>query len=97
MDVQYIDSQEPQPIQIDDDYYSLPTPKPKSEASPVLTKKHKEDRLKWARDKVTWDEAKWATCVFSDEKMFNLDGLDGLQYYDLRKRFSRTARAVAAV
>ncbi|GMF40421.1 unnamed protein product [Phytophthora lilii] len=52
----------------------------KRKASPVLTQKHKEDRLKWARDKVTWDEAKWATCVFSDEKKFNLDGPDELQY-----------------
>ncbi|KAL8008993.1 hypothetical protein Plhal710r2_c028g0107341 [Plasmopara halstedii] len=33
MNVQYIDSQEPQPIQIDDDYYSLPTHTPKSEVA----------------------------------------------------------------
>ncbi|KAJ8572020.1 hypothetical protein ON010_g4819 [Phytophthora cinnamomi] len=29
MDVEYIDEQEPPPICIDEDYYSLPTPKPK--------------------------------------------------------------------
>ncbi|KAG3247625.1 hypothetical protein PI124_g7690 [Phytophthora idaei] len=55
-------------------------------ASPVLTKHHKANRLKWAREKVTWDAAKWSQLVFSDEKKFSLDGPDGLQFYwhDLR-------------
>ncbi|GMF36028.1 unnamed protein product [Phytophthora lilii] len=33
MDVEYIDEQEPQPIQIDDNYYSLPTLKPMSKVA----------------------------------------------------------------
>ncbi|KAJ8577651.1 hypothetical protein ON010_g1555 [Phytophthora cinnamomi] len=39
----------------------------KRKASSVLTKKHKEARLTWARAKVTWDVPKWGNCVFSDE------------------------------
>ncbi|POM79258.1 Transposase [Phytophthora palmivora] len=56
-------------------------------ASPVLTKKYKEARLTWARAKVTWDVTKGGNCVFSDEKTFNLDGPDCMQYYwhDLRR------------
>ncbi|KAG6616947.1 Transposase [Phytophthora cinnamomi] len=59
----------------------------KRKASPVLTKKHKEARLTWTRAKVTWDVTKWGNCVFSDEKKFNLDGPDCVQYYwhDLRR------------
>ena len=42
--------------------------------------------MNFARQKVTWSEL-WSQTVFSDEKKFNLDGLDGFQYYwsDLRK------------
>ncbi|KAG2790868.1 hypothetical protein PC129_g747 [Phytophthora cactorum] len=36
----------------------------KREVSPVLAKKHKDARDKWARDKVAWDTKKWGLCVF---------------------------------
>ena len=58
----------------------------KRKGKPKLTLQHKNKRMDFARQKVTWSE-QWSRTVFSDEKKFNLDDPDGFQYYwsDLRK------------
>nr|CCA27938.1 protein Y6B3B.8 putative [Albugo laibachii Nc14] len=57
----------------------------KCKSIPMLTKANKLARLECAGEFVTFEE-KWESVIFSDEKKFNIDGPDGLQYYwhDLR-------------
>ncbi|CAF4387622.1 unnamed protein product [Rotaria magnacalcarata] len=60
--------------------------KMKKKPSPALTTAHKDLRLTWSKDHMTWNN-EWNKVIWSDEKKFNLDGPDGASYYwhDLRK------------
>ena len=49
--------------------------------------KHKEKRLKYARQYQTMSAKEWRKVVFSAEKKFNLEGLDGFQKYWRAKKF----------
>ena len=53
---------------------------------PPLTARHRENRLRWAHERMAWTE-QWKKVIWSDEKKFNFDGPDGYQHYwhDLRK------------
>ena len=53
---------------------------------PKHTARHKEVRLQFAKEHMSWQE-EWHQVLLSDEKKFNLVGPDGYQYYwhDLRK------------
>ena len=39
----------------------------KMKTSPVLTKRHQENRLKWCNERIYWDD-EWSQIVWSDEK-----------------------------
>ncbi|CAF2814923.1 unnamed protein product [Rotaria sp. Silwood2] len=58
----------------------------KKKHSPALTTAHKDLRLTWAKDHMTWNN-EWNKVIWSDKKKFNFDGPDGFSYYwhDLRK------------
>ena len=67
--------------------------KPKLQKKPSLTRKHKVERLRFAKGRVQWKK-KCRNVLFSDENEFNLDGPDGFQYYfhDIRKETTSAIR-----
>lgn len=44
----------------------------------VLAIVHRQDRMEWASTHVPYVDRQWQTFIFSDEKWFNSDDLDGL-------------------
>ena len=55
----------------------------------VLTRRHRQHRLRWARQHVRWTRADWANVLFTDESRFNLRRSDGRArvYRRRRERF----------
>ena len=48
---------------------------------PLLSPKHMEKRLKWAKRHQHWTEDDWKRVVFSDETEINIWGSDGCKYF----------------
>lgn len=57
----------------------------KPRKKPFLSKKHKADRLKWAKEYIKWTIEDWACVSFSDESTFEL-GFDNTPSYIRRKK-----------
>ena len=46
---------------------------------PVLTQRHRQNRLAWARGHAGWSRQRWASVLFTDESKFNVSNADGRQ------------------
>ena len=44
---------------------------------PVLTRRHRTQRLQWARGHLQWNRLRWRGVLFSDESRFHLSRSDG--------------------
>jgi transposase len=47
---------------------------------PLITKKNKAIRLKWAKEHKSWTVNDWKKVIFSDETKINIFGSDGVKY-----------------
>ena len=56
--------------------------------TPAMKEHHEKLRVKWATERMTWNERNWNSVVWSDEETFNLDGPDWLacKWHDLRRQ-----------
>ena len=45
--------------------------------SPILTQRHRRQRLEWARGHLPWNRQQWQEVLFSDESHFNSSHADG--------------------
>ena len=52
----------------------------KKTKKPFLSKKHKQERLKWARAHQHWTVDDWRRVIFSDETKINLWNSDGIRF-----------------
>jgi transposase len=52
----------------------------KKSKKPFLSKKHQQERLKWARAHQHWTVDDWRRVIFSDETKINLWNSDGIKY-----------------
>jgi len=52
---------------------------------PLLSKKHQQTRLEWAKAHQHWTVDDWRRVVWSDETKINVWGSDGIKYYWSRK------------
>jgi hypothetical protein len=48
---------------------------------PLLSSKHRKQRLAWARKYKNWTSDDWRRVIFSDETKINIWGSDGCKYY----------------
>lgn len=46
---------------------------------PVLTRRHRQQRLHWAQQHQRWTRRQWRSVLFSDESRFNISHADGRQ------------------
>ena len=54
---------------------------------PLLTERHKVDRLEWTRQHLSWSVDQWRQVVFSDESRFSLRWIDGrIEYGGFEER-----------
>jgi transposase len=59
---------------------------------PVLTPRHRRNRLQWCRARARWNRARWSSVLFTDESRFQLHRADG-RVRVWRRRGERYANA----